>query len=384
MKILLAMLGDLAGAQGGMEKVLCDMANNMFARGHEVTIVTYGPHEGKPYFYLDERVKYLNPGIGHKIKRGFVNLINIFISDRDKREARRHLYSCERMANRLQDLEKELETDVVVAYDKKSMIVFKDYLKTKAPVIAMFHFNPEDVLNNNYLNTYFEHADCIQVLMQSYIPKVREFISPKKIVHIPNVVPQYKDQSICENKIIINVARIEHNQKRQLLLVKAFNKIKEKFPDWEMQLWGDITIDKKYVSEIESYIKANKLSGNIKLCGSTKNIAEKLKQASIFAFPSAYEGFPLALTEAMSMGLPTVAYESCPAVNELVANNENGLLVDDGVDALAKGLVMLMDDIELRRRLGKQARLDMQAYAPEKIWDEWENLLSAFTSEIKK
>lgn len=81
------------------------------------------------------------------------------------------------------------------------------------------------------------------------------------------------------------------------------------------------------------------------------------------------------MTEAMSAGLPVVAYRSCPAVNELVRDGETGLLVDDGVDALAEGLKKLMEDQELRERMGRAAHESMKKFAPKEIWNQWERLM---------
>lgn len=89
------------------------------------------------------------------------------------------------------------------------------------------------------------------------------------------------------------------------------------------------------------------------------------------------------MAEAMSAGLPVVAYRSCPAVNELVRDGETGLLVDDGVDALAEGLKKLMEDQELRERMGRAAHESMKEFAPEKIWDQWEALMQDVIAKHK-
>ena len=61
-----------------------------------------------------------------------------------------------------------------------------------------------------------------------------------------------------------------------------------------------------------------------------------VSNASVCAFPSKYEGFPLALTEAMSAGLPCVGFKSCTGVNGLIVDGENGFLVEDGICDFAK------------------------------------------------
>lgn len=77
----------------------------------------------------------------------------------------------------------------------------------------------------------------------------------------------------------------------------------------------------------------------------------------------------------MSAGLPTIGYEHCPAVNELIIDGKTGLLCDDGVAPFAEALDKLMNDRELRVKMGKAAKKEMEEYAPEKIWDKWEALI---------
>ena len=122
-------------------------------------------------------------------------------------------------------------------------------------------------------------------------------------------------------------------------------------------------------------ISSSNLSDRIFIKGATDKVPEKLREADIFAFPSAFEGFGMALAEGMSVGLPAVGYKSCPAVNELIKDGETGFLCDDGVEPLAQALDKLMGDKELRVQMGKSAKADMAQFAPEKIWDKWEDLM---------
>ena len=64
---------------------------------------------------------------------------------------------------------------------------------------------------------------------------------------------------------------------------------------------------------------------------------------------------------------------------ELPRDGENGVLTQPTAEAYAEGLAKLMEDEELRRKFGSQAREDMKAYAPERVWNQWENLLRSLT-----
>ena len=104
-------------------------------------------------------------------------------------------------------------------------------------------------------------------------------------------------------------------------------------------------------------------------------VLKAYREADIFAFPSAFEGFGLALVEAMSSGLPCIGYKTTTAVNEIIENGKNGILVNDGVDSLAQGLSILMKDSVLRYRMGRYAHVYAKTYSADNIWRTWEKVL---------
>lgn len=71
------------------------------------------------------------------------------------------------------------------------------------------------------------------------------------------------------------------------------------------------TSHEKYKTKILKFIEENNLHNKVCLTGVTDKVEIKLQKADIFAFPSAHEGFPLALTEAMAIGLPAIGYKTC-------------------------------------------------------------------------
>lgn len=132
---------------------------------------------------------------------------------------------------------------------------------------------------------------------------------------------------------------------------------------------------KDYYQRLCQFIEEQGLTGRVHLARTTPAIQDELCQADIFAFPSAFEGFPLALTEAMATGLPSVGFRSADAVNELIVDGENGILCEDGVSAFAQGLERLMKEPALRSAMGRQAVADMKPYYPEAVWNQWQMLI---------
>ena len=255
------------------------------------------------------------------------------------------------------------------------------------PVVTMFHVDPATVMSKLSAGEVkaINRSAFSQVLLKSGIDAVKEICPQADVRWVPNAVPQYRETAdLAEKKTkykIINVARIEKTAKRQHLLIQAFSLLAEKFPEWTVEFWGGDDLKGAYTRELQNLIQSKGLKDRVFLKGKTDQVLDVYMNADIFAFPSAYEGFGMALAEAMSAGLPAVAYRSCPAVNEIVRNEVNGLLVDDGAEAFAVGLQRLMTDQELRVKMGMAAKEDMEQYAPKKVWDRWEMLLDEVSAK---
>ena len=95
-----------------------------------------------------------------------------------------------------------------------------------------------------------------------------------------------------------------------------------------------------------------------------------LAQMDVCAIPSLWEGLPLVLLEAFSVGAPVVA-SACDGMLDVVRDGENGLLVEPGdARALADGIERLCKDGALRARLGQAARADYKANYSFGVWSE--------------
>ena len=120
------------------------------------------------------------------------------------------------------------------------------------------------------------------------------------------------------------------------------------------------------------------MAAQVFLKGESRDILSEYVDADIFCLPSAYEGFPLSLTEAMSAGLPAVGFNTCPAVNELIEDHYNGILSENNTNALTNSLRALK---ALRIELGRNAKNSMKSYAPDKIWAQWDALIRSSVSK---
>lgn len=373
---------------GGLAKVTSAFANEMQRRGHTVTLVYSDEKEGDFYYPLQ-------PGIpAYDICHYKGQNIQIPLRMKAKRELYR-LFSKRRsrtvnndfaeqyLLKNLKQTVEEINPDIIVSFQPAASKMLLCDLALTIPVITMSHGDPED-----YFHTYpkaeipslVKSAVC-QVLLPSFAQHIHNHLPEARTVVIGNSIPQYKEQADLQTQkeqyTIVFVGRLTKNHKRPHLLIEAFGKLAVKYPDWCLELWGDVD-QRAYYEELKFMIKNKKLQDRVFLKGTSNEIPNVLQRCDIFAFPSAYEGFGLALGEAMSMGLPAVGYKHCSAVNELIQDNINGFLCEDGAEDLAANLDRLMGDRALRARMGQAARDSMKQYAPEAIWNAWERLLKEY------
>lgn len=391
MKILIAWIAKFIGHNGGMDKVFANFANEMTKRGHHVTLVYCTDlREGKSYTPILPSVKMLNLAdfidgkkwesrnkpLTFKIMREFLRII-----DKEKMKDFRDQYDVSYLKTAVQKILDMVNPDIIITMDGKATVIFRSMDSWhNVPIITMSHFDAESIWKNssNMTRQALSDSDWLQVLMPLDVVFFKSHLPDAHIIHIPNVVPQYDEVTNNTPKDmyrIIDVARLYKKQKQQHLLIEAFAKIADQFPNWQLEFWGEEQEGNKYTHHLQNLIQKFHLEKRVFLRGNSDNVLSVYSHSDIFAFPSSYEGFPLAMTEAMSAGLPVVAYKSCPAVNELVQSGINGILVDDGVDALAEGLQTLMSHERQRIQMGKAARKSMEPYSSKVIWDRWEQLI---------
>jgi glycosyltransferase involved in cell wall biosynthesis len=392
MRILLANMAKMVEDTGGLAKVTSAFANEMKRRQHAVSLVYIDVRKGDFYYPL-------NPGIpaydlchfkGQTIRfPWYLKLKRELLRAFSKQKARTvNNDAAERfLLQNLKQAVEEVKPDVIVAFQPAASKLLLCDLQLDIPVITMSHGDPED-----YFHIYpekeipaLEKSAVCQVLLPSFAQHIHNHLPQARTVVIGNAITRYEEQAdldkVKDRYTIVSVGRLTKNHKRPHLLIEAFARLADRYPEWQAELWGDVD-QRAFYEELKLMIKSKKLQDRVFLRGTSNKIPKILQQSDIFAFPSAYEGFGLALGEAMSMGLPAVGYKSCSAVNELIRDGVNGFLCEDGPGDLAAKLERLMGDRELRVRMGQAARESMKQYAPEIIWSAWENLLE--TTAAKK
>ena len=156
------------------------------------------------------------------------------------------------------------------------------------------------------------------------------------------------------DKIVLSIGRlIDTKNFNQLISIFASINIEE----WKLVIVGDDAQKQQNKIKLENQIIDLGLQGRVILAGKQLDVEKYYLNASIFAFTSSSEGFPNVIGEAMSAGLPVVAYDCNAGPADLIVNEETGFLIPlFNQQLFAEKLKSLMVDIELRQRMGEQAK----------------------------
>ncbi len=347
MRILFT-IGTLGG--GGAERNVSLLANGLVRKGYEVGILTVWGDE--QVYDLDKRVTYmpLNPVGNNKLRRFLKQLFGI------------------RPAIR------KYKPDLVISFladVNACVLLMSRFMKCKVIVSERNdpHIDPTIQVFRILRKIMYPFADGY--VFQT--PDARDYFS-KTIKHkqatiIPNPVREGLPQHVDNNsKIIITACRLT-SQKNLPMLIDAFEKVVEKYRDYQLHIYGE----GEQQAELQRYIEEKSLQHCIQLKGFDKNVCEKINAAEIFVLSSNYEGMSNSMLEALAMGMPTIVTD-CPigGARMLIKSGENGILVPVGDTAtMAEAIFSLIEDNEKRKRLSKKAlniRIDNSV---EKIVEKW-------------
>lgn len=179
-------------------------------------------------------------------------------------------------------------------------------------------------------------------------------------------------------KCIVNFCRI-NPQKNIPLLLDAFEKFSESFPEYELHIFGDtasLSDEEYYNSAIE---KKNSLASKDKIhfFPARKDIHDVIKDYSMFVSSSDFEGMSNSMLEAMALGLPCVCTD-CPAggARAVIKDGENGLLVPvNDAEALADAMCAVVSADDLAEKLSRNSVKVREEQSLEKIIDKWMEII---------
>lgn len=359
---ILIIVNNLSG--GGAEKVAVDLGNHLSTK-HNVSFLTLS---NKPDKYvindnINRKAICLNAPSGNVIKGLFSNI------------------------NRILLLRKEiiaLKPDLVISFMNRTNIrVLISLINTKIPVVITEHNYPK--MNKMSLSWEFLRRIMYKkafklVSVSKGIQECFNYLKPEKKMVIYNPTDIRLTNEKCDIKIegknFFTMGRLV-NIKGFDILIKAFSKISDRYPDWKLNILGEGPEE----HNLRMLVKEHNLEERILFHGFVKNPHYILKDCDVCVVPSRSEGFSLVIIEAMKCGVPVVSTDCPVGPRELIENMINGVLVkNEDVDELAKGMELLISDNDLIKKLKNNASDMLDRFENETIFSEWDSLIESINN----
>lgn len=370
MKILLLVS---SMGSGGAERVASTLVNAWAKRGDSVTLVLTFSGRGECFYPLGDSVRLIYladlAGIRRRGMRGYFARLSA-----------------------LRGLIRDGEYDVVISFlTNVNVAAIVASAGLHVPVIVCEHNDPSADGRSRFWRTAcriaYPWASMVTLLTESAAAKFKQtnpavqrlFVMPNPLpcelfaVSRSSISPDEADSNTPEKRLLrlVSVGRL-HEQKQHDVLIAAFASLAREFPQWNLWIWGEGV--KR--AELEAQIASAGLEGRVFLPGKTNSPWTEMARSDVFALTSRFEGLPMALMEAMGLGVATISFDCRSGPRELMRDGSDGLLIPMGdKHALEQGLRRLFVDDSLRAELGCRAAQSIrERYSLDTVLRQWDVL----------
>ena len=348
-------INKLAG--GGAERVMSVLASGLAQRGHCVTIVVGNSVSDE--YPLDEQVERvtLDQGSVPTSKKGAVI--------RTWRRLRKLRRICrERDADILVSFIRDANLRGILATrlsKTKSLISVRidpkiGYRKRSAKLLAKFVYPMAE-------GCVFQTEDA----QAWFAPKIQK---KSRVIFNPISDAFYSvEPAAMQEKRIVTCGRLD-SQKRFDLLIDAFDKVCDDFPEYKLEIYGVGGEQNALQAQIDKLGRPDRIF----LMGRSQDVPNAIKTASLFVLSSDYEGLPNALMEAMVLHLPVISTDcGGGGARALIEDGIDGIIVPCGdAEALANAIRESLSDSEAAKQRGEMAGMKAKHFSVESIVAQWE------------
>ncbi len=346
---------------GGAERVMSILVNELHARGHAVVLVN-------DYQFPNEYA--IHPDVAHLYIDG------PYQAGRGK--------AWQRTLHRVAFLRKECKArkiDMVISFIKEvnyRAIAATFGLKTKNIISVRIDPSTAYKTKGKAAMAKFFYAHAEGCVFQT--PKAMHWYPERVQRHGRVILNPVSDAFFHtagapgKEKRIVSSGRLSR-QKRFDVLIRAFASVHEKFPDYTLEIYGEG--EKK--EELEKLIAELGLSNCAFLKGRSDRIQDDIKDASLFVLPSDFEGLPNALMEAMVLGLPCVSTDcDGDGARVIIDDHVNGIICPKGdSEKMANAVCEILGNPSLARSMSQKARDKGQSFSKKLIIDQWEEFITS-------
>ena len=351
---------------GGAERVLVLLANGFIEAGHQISVVTLS-NKDTDFYQLPSGVKRID-----------LDLIG------ESKSITQAISSNFQRVTLLRKAIQGTKPDLVISFLRiTNILTLLASINVSYPVIVTEH-NDAKIFSYGKLWESLRHLTyryCSLVVSVSQgvdnslepLPK-----SKRAVIYNPILIPENNEKDILPSTVdpnknwLVSMGRLT-KQKGYDLLLKAFQPVAKKHPDWQLLILGQGELKE----ELETIKDELGLANKVVFTGSVRNPFAILRKARLFVMASRNEGFPMAHGEALACGCPVIATDCPSGPREMIRDGVDGVLVPNGdISALSTAMEKLISDEKERKRLATNAPEVTQRFSLEKIVEKWEELFS--------
>lgn len=366
---------------GGVERVISVKAS-YFADvlDYDVTIIVTEGKGKPPFFPLSEKVKVIN------LDLNFEELWSVSFF----KKAYLYLIKQQRFKKMLSDALMRIRPDFTITVLRRE-VNFINSIKDGSYKIGELHVNRANYRNfkvkdNNLFLRLFSHFWMKRLI--KHLRQLDRFVVLTEIAKndwpelddievIPDPLPYQADaKSPLSTKRIISIGRYVYEKGNDLLL-EAWSKVEKKKNDWSLDIYG-MGNREPYESQL---LKLGINPQHCHLHGFLKDVHHEYLSSSLFVLPSRFEGFGMVLIEAMASGLPVIAFDCENGPRSIISDGFNGFLIPPfDVDVLSEKMMLLMDNVNLRKRIALNAYNESLKYDIGHIGLQWKQLFDSLVN----
>ncbi len=348
---------------GGAERVMCELANGLSERGHEVHLITSDVPRGENYF-VNDKVILKNTAVKCKVP-GIRNLVR---------------------NTALHKILKQNRYDVAVSFmtdmNVQAIMASSD---TGVPVVVSERIDPR-VLKGSLVGFL---RSVIYPSSEGFVfqtDDARSFFSKKiqdRSSVIPNPILNAMPEKTDYEKTgrIVTVGRLT-KQKNYPLMLNAFAEFHKSHPDYSLEIYGKGGL----LDELKALAVSLKIANSVQFMGQHSDVHDCIKDADLFIMTSDYEGMSNALAEVMVSGLSCISTDgSGGGASFLIQDKVSGILTQCGDrEGLVAALNELANNQEMRQHMGNEAKKLSEKLSSKNIFTAWEEYLIKVASANKK
>jgi GalNAc-alpha-(1->4)-GalNAc-alpha-(1->3)-diNAcBac-PP-undecaprenol alpha-1,4-N-acetyl-D-galactosaminyltransferase len=342
---------------GGMERVMSELVNYFAAKeAYNVHLVLYGIKRDV-FYNISGNITIYRPG---------------FEFDNSKR-----LISTLRTVAFLRKTIKKINPISVLSFGEMwNNMILLSLLGAGIPVYVSDRAHPDKSigkLHDRLRVKLYPKAKGIIAQTTKALEIFKKMYPHNNVKVIGNPIRQIHGTEIPKENVIVMVGRLIQS-KQQDVLIEIFSKLNA--PDWKLILVGYDHLKQENQKKWEALAKKSGVGDRVIFAGKQEDVEHYYLSSRIFAFTSASEGFPNVIGEAMSAGLPVIAFDCIAGPSDLVTDNKTGFLIPlNDKAAFTQKLQLLVDDATLRETMGKNGKEFIAQFDLNYICTAFENFI---------